>query len=76
MGSEMCIRDRELKLLAGKLDVLSPLARLKSGFAYIEKEDGQLVDRADKLKEGDVIGVTFSDGKVSARVTQAAENRK
>ncbi|MBP3702521.1 MAG: exodeoxyribonuclease VII large subunit [Lachnospiraceae bacterium] len=67
---------QELKLLAGKLDVLSPLARLKSGFAYIEKEDGQLVDRADKLKEGDVIGVTFSDGKVSARVTQAAENRK
>lgn len=67
---------QELKLLAGKLDVLSPLARLKSGFAYVEKEDGQLVDRADKLKEGDVIGVTFSDGKVSARVTRAAENRK
>lgn len=67
-------RRQKLSLLAGKLDVLSPLARLKSGFAYVENENGEMIDKVDKLTPGDVTRITFSDGKVMARITEVLKN--
>lgn len=67
-------RRQKLSLLAGKLDVLSPLARLKSGFAYVENENGEMIDKVDKVTPGDVTRITFSDGKVMARITEILKN--
>lgn len=67
-------RRQKLSLLAGKLDVLSPLARLKSGFAYVENENGEMIDKVDKLTPGDVTRITFSDGKALATITEISKN--
>ncbi len=59
---------QQMALLAEKLNALSPLTRLKSGYAYVEDAQGQMIDDVGNLNTGDTIGVTFSSGKVKAQV--------
>lgn len=58
-----------LKLLAGKLDGMSPLKRLDSGFAYLADGTGQMIDCVEKVKPGDDVTITLQDGEIDARVT-------
>ncbi len=58
-----------LKLLAGKLDGMSPLKRLDSGFAYLADGTGQMIDCVEKVKPGDDVTITLRDGEIDARVT-------
>lgn len=64
-------KKHRLQLLAGKLDGLSPLKRLSGGFAYVADEKGMRVDRAEMVKPGDVLEITWRDGSVRAEVTKA-----
>lgn len=63
-------KKHRLELLAGKLDGLSPLKRLSGGFAYVADEKGMRVDRAEMVKSGDVLEITWRDGSVRAEVTK------
>ncbi len=58
-----------LKLLAGKLDGMSPLKRLDSGFAYLADGTGQMIDCVEKVTPGDDVTITLRDGEIDARVT-------
>lgn len=64
-------KKHRLELLAGRLDGLSPLKRLSGGFAYVADEKGMRVDRAEMVKPGDVLEITWRDGSVRAEVTKA-----
>ena len=64
-------KKHRLQLLAGRLDGLSPLKRLSGGFAYVADEKGMRVDRAEMVKPGDVLEITWRDGSVRAEVTKA-----
>lgn len=59
-----------LELLAGRLDGMSPLKRLESGFAYFSDRDGRMIDSVKKIKPGDGVDITLADGTVRAGVTE------
>lgn len=54
--------------LSKRLDMVSPLKKLSSGYAYISDDEGKKVLSASALKTNDKINVFFSDGKVRAEV--------
>ena len=62
-----------LKMLAGRLDDLSPLKRLSAGFAYVSMQDGSVLSSVRQVKEKDIIDISLKDGVVSAAVCGAAE---
>jgi exodeoxyribonuclease VII large subunit len=54
-------------LLAGKLDLLSPLSVLGRGYALVKDEEGNLVSKAAAVKEGQNLNLRFEDGEVGVR---------
>ena len=60
--------------LTAKLDAMSPLKVLTRGYAMAQREDGTLLRSAGQVQPGDRITIDFSDGRVSASVTQVKEN--
>ena len=53
--------------LVGKLETLSPLLTLQRGYT-MTKKDGKVVSSSKKIKKGDLLEVSFSDGEVNAIV--------
>lgn len=62
--------------LTAKLDAMSPLKVLTRGYAMAQTDDGEVVRSVSQVRCGDTINVSFSDGKVSATVTDVKENGK
>lgn len=62
-----------LQLLAGKLDGMSPLKRLESGFAYFSDLEGNRIESVKKLVPGDGVDITLADGHVRAEVKDVFE---
>lgn len=60
----------QLRFWAGRLDGMSPLKRLESGFAYVSDETGKMIDSVKKASPGDTIAITFSDGTIQAVVSE------
>lgn len=58
-----------------KLDALSPLKVLSRGYAFAQSENGEVLKSVSRVQPGDIIQVTFVDGKLSAAVTEK-ENAK
>ncbi len=52
---------------AGRLHGLSPLKRLSGGYAYVES-DGKAVKSIKEVKEGTLLSINVTDGRISARV--------
>lgn len=69
LGPREILRHRE-RLGAGgrRLDLLSPLATLRRGYAIAEREDGHVVARAAEVEAGDVLAVRFQDGRIHVHV--------
>ncbi len=61
---------RRLKLqgLAGKLQVLSPLATLERGYVMATDDAGHVVASVEQLAPGQQIGLRFADGEARATV--------
>ena len=59
-----------LAVLATRLDSVSPLKRLKNGYAYVSDEKGNSMDSVDRLNVNDRILVTFADGTATAAVEE------
>ena len=62
--------------LTAKLDAMSPLKVLTRGYAMAQTADGEVVKSVSQVHTGDTIGVSFSDGRISATVTDVQENGK
>ena len=66
------ILDRKRHVLAvgaSKLEALSPLSALERGFSLTKDKSGNILKSVKGLNAGDEIGVTLSDGSVSAVVS-------
>ena len=59
-----------LKILAGKLEALSPLKSLSRGFGYIEDENGKKINSIDELHKNDMISIYLSDGYAKAQIKE------
>ena len=66
---EQKLKDKRyaFSLLAGRLDAVSPLKRLQSGYAYVADDGGNMVDTVEAVKPGDILTVTMQDGKIEAQ---------
>jgi len=64
-----------LELYVEKFKGLSPLEKLSSGYSYVEDGNGRSIRSVSQVKAGDVISLTFRDGRAKAVVqeTQRAE---
>jgi exodeoxyribonuclease VII large subunit len=63
-----------LNILAEKLNGLSPLNKLSGGFGYISDKNNNLINSIEKVKSGNNVSVTLSDGVFWATVDQVHKN--
>lgn len=66
----------KLNVLAGRLDGMSPLKRLESGFAYVSGQDGKMIDRVERVAPGDRVDITLADGTVKTEVLEVVSSGK
>ena len=69
-------RKHEFALLAGRLDSVSPLKKLASGYAYVSDKDQNMIDSVHRVKKGEEVCVTFADGMVTAEVREITPSGK
>ena len=62
--------------LTAKLDAMSPLKVLTRGYAMAQTPGGEVVRSVTQVQCGDMINISFSDGKLLATVTDVKENGK
>lgn len=64
------VKDEKTKMIKviSKLDGLSPLKTLTRGYTITEYE-GKIIKKAEELKTGDKIKITFKDGSKNAQIT-------
>ena len=70
MKNKMTAYQHKLELYTKELHGLSPTAKLINGFGYLEGQDGEPVTSVQKVKEGDQISLTISDGTIFAKAEQ------
>ena len=70
MKNKMTGYKHKLELYAKELHGLSPTAKLINGFGYLEDQNGEPVTSVHKVKEGDQISLTISDGTILAMAKQ------
>ena len=59
-----------MELLKGRLDALSPMAKLEAGYAYIEDENHRAVRSAGHVQKNDVLQIRMKDGSIRTLVQQ------
>ena len=57
-------------LLEGRLEALSPQAKLDAGFAYVEGPDGKGIRSVSGISPGDLMTVRLRDGSVKTRAEE------
>ena len=60
--SEFSKYSNEFSSLAGKLDALSPLKILDSGYSVVHNSRGKIIKSVTKIKKGDLIDIQLKDG--------------
>lgn len=65
----------QLELYVEKLDGLSPTAKLINGFGYLEESHGRPLTSVEKVKKGDKISITISDGVMDAVIQNLRTKR-
>ena len=72
---ELSLTDKRnnLKLLTTRLDALSPLKKMSGGYGYLMTKEGKAIKNVRDIRAGEALTAYISDGKISARVTEAKE---
>ena len=65
-------RKHELKIKAERLNGISPLKKISSGYAWVSDDKEKHIKKAADIKKGDSITVRFADGKIHADVTEVS----
>ncbi len=64
------------ELLRHKMEALSPIAVLDRGYSIVTDKDGKTLRSTDRVKPGDNISITLSDGRILADVQEVQNGRK
>ena len=63
-------KTHELQRLTAQMEALSPLSVLSRGYAMAQDTDGRVVTSVASVERDDVLKLRFSDGQISALVTE------
>lgn len=74
MEQQLTQKKHELELLASRLDALSPSKKLSQGYAFVADQEGHSVRQVEKLRQGDVLQIYMSNGKVQAQVCEIEQS--
>jgi exodeoxyribonuclease VII large subunit len=66
----LAVLDSRVRLAAGKLNTVSPLATLQRGYAIVTNADGTVITDSTSVSKGDVVQARLSRGTLQARVEQ------
>ena len=69
MERKLAAQQHRLEISASRLEALSPLAKLKQGYAYVTKEEQTLTSTAQITKD-DQIRIYLQDGYADARIEE------
>lgn len=58
---------QKINSIANQLEALNPVAVLKRGYSFSEK-DGKVLTSVKQVKKDDIIDINLTDGKISAKV--------
>ena len=70
MESRLLFKRNELALYAAKLESLSPLAKLKQGYAYVTTSDDTTLTDVNQITPGDTLTIYLQNGSVEAQATR------
>ncbi len=70
MEQKMIDRKHKLALLSGKLQNLSPLARISKGFGFITGEDSKRIESIIEVSQGQNLSVQLKDGILKTKITE------
>ena len=76
MAERIRMSRHTLELLSGRLQGLSPAAKLDSGYVYIEDENHRAVRSVSMVKKGDALRLRLCDGSIRTLVEQIEENHQ
>ena len=62
-----------LHVYVEKMNGLSPLKKLKGGYAYVQAEDGKALTSTSQVKAGDVLTLHVTDGTICAKAETVKE---
>lgn len=68
-------RKNRLSLAAARLDGVSPLKRLDSGYAYVSDKAGKRIKSVAQIGMGDELELAFKDGRITAEVKDIKNDR-
>lgn len=63
-----------LELYITKLEGLSPLAKLKKGYALVTKEEGRPIQSIREVEKNELLYISLLDGDIISRVEDVKEN--
>ena len=65
-----------LELLIEKMDGLSPLKKLNKGYSLVLNSEDKIVNRLDKVEEGDQLRICVTDGDILARAYELVKKER
>ena len=68
MKARLLERRHRLSLYAQRFEGLSPLRKLSQGYSYVADAQGRAVTSITKIKEGDILSVSVTDGTIETNV--------
>lgn len=68
MERKLEMRKNELRVLAGRLDGMSPLRKVSGGFGFLTDGTGARIESVGQVKSGETLHIRVSDGKIRATV--------
>lgn len=72
---KLMFEKHRLALAAEKLNGMSPLKKLESGFAYISSE-GRNIKSIEQAVQGKILDITVCDGQIRAEVLEVSNGRQ
>lgn len=66
----------QLEICAEKLEGLSPLKKLSKGYALVVNSNNEVMNRLDKVKVGEMLQISVTDGDVIARVEELIKKER
>jgi exodeoxyribonuclease VII large subunit len=62
-----------LAIYIEKLKGLSPLDKLRQGYAYVESDNHKVVNSIDNIKQGDIVNIYVKNGVIESTVNKTTE---
>ncbi len=72
MKDSLSLSKQRISVLAAKLDGVSPLKRISSGYGYLEDSEGKAISSIKDIKSGDTFTAYVRDGRIEAGVIRTS----